>query len=82
MLDKGAPPAAIVAERGLKQVSDASALEKVLREIFAANPSQVEEYKAGKDKLLGFFVGQAMKMTKGQANPTLLHELVHKMLHS
>ncbi len=80
MLEKGEDPATIVAAQGLQQVSDTAALEKVLEEIFAANPSQVEEFKAGKDKLQGFFVGQAMKITKGQANPALLNELVSKML--
>lgn len=82
MLENGGSADEIVAQHGLQQVSDTGALEKVLEGIFAANPSQVEEYRAGKDKLLGFFVGQAMKQTKGQANPALLNDLVRKMLSS
>ena len=80
MLDTGKDASTIVAEEGMRQVSDSGALEKILMDIFAANPSQVEEYKAGKDKLLGFFVGQAMKQTKGQANPAILNDLVNKIL--
>jgi aspartyl-tRNA(Asn)/glutamyl-tRNA(Gln) amidotransferase subunit B len=80
MLTSGQKASAIAAARNLKQVSDSDALQDMLRAIFAANPSQVEEYKAGKDKLLGFFVGQAMKMSKGQANPALLNQLVEEIL--
>ncbi|MFH1035929.1 MAG: Asp-tRNA(Asn)/Glu-tRNA(Gln) amidotransferase subunit GatB [Pseudomonadota bacterium] len=80
MMLSGQDPAAVVEQKGLKQVSDSHALEAVLQKIFDANPGQVEQFKAGKDKLLGFFVGQAMKETKGQANPALLNELVKKML--
>jgi aspartyl-tRNA(Asn)/glutamyl-tRNA(Gln) amidotransferase subunit B len=80
MIASGQEAAAIVAEDGLTQVSDSGSLEKILEKIFAANPSQTEEYKAGKDKLLGFFVGLAMKQTKGQANPAVLNQLIKKML--
>ncbi|MFZ5586022.1 MAG: Asp-tRNA(Asn)/Glu-tRNA(Gln) amidotransferase subunit GatB [Thermodesulfobacteriota bacterium] len=80
MMQSGQDPAAVVAEKGLKQVSDEGPLRQALQKIFAANPGQVADYKAGKDKLLGFFVGQAMKATKGQANPQVLNDLVKKML--
>ena len=71
---------AIVEREGLKQVSDLSALEPIIDQLIGANPKQVEEYRAGKDKVLGFFVGQAMKATQGKANPALLQELVIKKL--
>ncbi|MBI5524270.1 MAG: Asp-tRNA(Asn)/Glu-tRNA(Gln) amidotransferase subunit GatB [Desulfarculus sp.] len=80
MMLSGQDPQAVVEEKGLKQVSDSGALEAVLQRIFEANPGQVEQFKAGKDKLMGFFVGQAMKETKGQANPAVLNELVKKLL--
>ena len=62
------------------QSSDTSALEKIIDEIVAANPKQLEQYKAGKKTLAGFFVGQVMRATKGQANPQLVNELVTKKL--
>ncbi len=80
MFQGGRPAAAIVAEKGLRQVSDQGALEGVLEAIFAKNPAEVAEFRAGKDKLMGFFVGQAMKATKGQANPQLVNQLVKKLL--
>jgi aspartyl-tRNA(Asn)/glutamyl-tRNA(Gln) amidotransferase subunit B len=80
MMQSGLDPEAVVEQKGLKQVSDTKALEAVLQKIFDANPGQVEQFKAGKDKLMGFFVGQAMKETKGQANPAILNELVKKLL--
>jgi len=80
MFATGKSANAVVEEKGLKQVSDAGELEAVLRKIFAENPKQVEQFKAGKDKLIGFFVGQAMKETKGQANPQVINELVVKLL--
>jgi Asp-tRNA(Asn)/Glu-tRNA(Gln) amidotransferase B subunit len=61
-------------------VSDTSALEPVVDAILAANPGQVEQYRAGKDGLLGFFVGQVMKETKGQADPRAVNELVRAKL--
>ncbi|MGB8260481.1 MAG: Asp-tRNA(Asn)/Glu-tRNA(Gln) amidotransferase subunit GatB [Terracidiphilus sp.] len=63
-----------------EQITDASAIEKLIDEVIAANPKQVEQYKAGKKTMAGFFVGQAMKASKGQANPALLNELVTKKL--
>jgi aspartyl-tRNA(Asn)/glutamyl-tRNA(Gln) amidotransferase subunit B len=65
-----------------QQITDSSAIEKMIDEIIAANPKQVEQYRAGKKTLAGFFVGQVMKASKGQANPALLNELVTKKLES
>ena len=73
-------PSQIVAERGLKQVSDTAELESILAAVFESSPKEVEQFKAGKQKLMGFFVGQVMKRTKGQANPKLVNELIRKML--
>jgi aspartyl-tRNA(Asn)/glutamyl-tRNA(Gln) amidotransferase subunit B len=63
-----------------QQITDASAIEKLIDEVIAANPKQVDQYRAGKTSIAGFFVGQVMRMTKGQANPALLNELVAKKL--
>jgi aspartyl-tRNA(Asn)/glutamyl-tRNA(Gln) amidotransferase subunit B len=72
----------IIKQKGLVQISDTGVLEAAIRKVIEANPDSVKGYQAGKVKLLGFFVGQVMKETKGQANPTLLNELVKKMLDS
>ena len=69
-----------IAAKGLKQVSDSSALEPVIDAVIADNPAQVEQYRAGKTKLLGFFVGQVMKQTGGKANPQQVNELVTRKL--
>ena len=71
---------AVIEARGLKQITDASAIESIIDEIIAANPAQVEQYRSGKDKLFGFFVGQAMKATQGKANPRQLNELLKRKL--
>ncbi|MFU2208654.1 Asp-tRNA(Asn)/Glu-tRNA(Gln) amidotransferase subunit GatB [Solidesulfovibrio sp. C21] len=76
----GADPAAYVRDKGLVQISDASALETAVDTVLAANPAEVESYRGGKTKLMGFFVGQVMKATKGQANPGLVNELLRKKL--
>ncbi len=65
---------------GLKQVSDTGAIEKMVDDILAANPDKVEQYRGGKDKLLGFFVGQTMKASKGTANPQVVNEIVKAKL--
>ncbi len=70
----------IIAEKGLMQVSDSGALEKIIAEILAANPAQVNDYRAGKIKLMGFFVGAVMKASKGQANPDMVNEILLKTL--
>lgn len=70
----------IIADKGLKQVSDTGALDAVIDEVIAANPTEVAEYRAGKDKLMGFFVGQVMKASQGKANPGLVNQLLKKRL--
>jgi len=72
---------AIIESKGLKQITDSGAIEAVIDEILVNNPGQVEEYRGGKEKLFGFFVGQAMKATKGKANPAQLNELLRKKLN-
>jgi aspartyl-tRNA(Asn)/glutamyl-tRNA(Gln) amidotransferase subunit B len=79
MLETGGSPASIVEERGLKQVTDTAAIEKVIDEIIAANPKQVEQVKA-KPKTLGWFVGQAMKATGGKANPDTVNAMLRAKL--
>jgi aspartyl-tRNA(Asn)/glutamyl-tRNA(Gln) amidotransferase subunit B len=71
---------AMIDELGLKQVSDSGAIEKIVDEIIAANSAQVADYRSGKDKLFGFFVGLAMKASKGKANPAQLNEVLKKKL--
>ncbi|MCF8047213.1 MAG: Asp-tRNA(Asn)/Glu-tRNA(Gln) amidotransferase subunit GatB [Desulfarculaceae bacterium] len=80
MMDTGEQAEAIVKKKGLTQVSDAGELESLLQEIFAANPDEVEAFKGGKKKLMGFFVGQVMQKTKGQANPKVVNQLINKLL--
>jgi aspartyl-tRNA(Asn)/glutamyl-tRNA(Gln) amidotransferase subunit B len=70
----------IIEQQGLTQVTDTGAIEKVIDEVIAANPEQTAEYRAGKDKLFGFFVGQVMKLSKGKANPEQVNELLKKKL--
>lgn len=73
-------PEAIVEEKGLVQVSDTGAIEKIIDEIMAANMGQVEEFRGGKEKVFGFFVGQVMRASKGKANPAVVNELLMKKL--
>ena len=73
---------AIIKARGLKQITDADALETLVEGIIAANPNQADQYRAGKTKVLGFFVGQAMKATQGKANPGQINALLQKKLSS
>lgn len=80
MIATSKSPKDIIKEKGLVQISDTKQLEAAIQKIIEANPGQATDYKAGKVKLLGFFVGQVMKETKGQANPALLNELVKKAL--
>ena len=70
----------IIEKKGLKQITDSSAIEGLIDGIIAANPKQVEEYRSGKDKLFGFFVGQAMKASKGKANPEQLNAILKQKL--
>ncbi len=80
MVETGDDPAKIVEEKGLKQVTDTGAIEKVVDQVIAANPDKAAEVKAGKEKLLGWFVGQAMKASQGKANPGILNEMIKKKL--
>ena len=73
-------PRAIMEREGLKQISDTGALEKIIEQVIAANPKQVEQYKGGKTTVLAFFVGQVMKATRGQANPAAVNELLRDKL--
>ncbi len=70
----------VIDKRGLRQITDTSAIEAVVDEVIAGNPSQVEEYRAGKEKLIGFFVGQVMKATGGKANPAAVNKLLKDKL--
>ncbi len=70
----------IIDKKGLKQITDSSAIEPIIDEVIANNPEQLEQYRAGKDKLFGFFVGQVMKASKGKANPQQVNELLKKKL--
>jgi len=76
----GSDADAVIEARGLRQITDSGAIEKVIEEIIAANPKQLADYRSGKDKLYGFFVGQAMKATGGKANPALLNDILKKKL--
>ena len=77
-LDKD--PQKIVEEKGLKQESDPKALEALIDRVIVDNPDKVKEYKSGKEKLFGFFVGQAMKASNGKANPQLVNDILKKKL--
>ncbi len=80
MAKTGKGPQDIVKEKGLEQVGSTEELEKIIKEIIEANPENVKEYRSGKDKLFGFFVGQAMKKTQGKGNPQIINELIKKYL--
>jgi aspartyl-tRNA(Asn)/glutamyl-tRNA(Gln) amidotransferase subunit B len=71
---------AIIEQKGLRQITDTGAIEKAIEEVMARNPGQLADYRSGKDKLFGFFVGQVMKATGGKANPAQLNELLKKKL--
>jgi aspartyl-tRNA(Asn)/glutamyl-tRNA(Gln) amidotransferase subunit B len=76
----GQSPAEVIKEKGLAQISDADALVALAREILAAHPKEVADFQAGKTKVMGFFVGQLMRRTKGQANPQLANEIFQGLL--
>ena len=82
MCETGKSPSDIISEKGLSQISDKEELEKLVNDVLIANPKNVEKYKNGKDKLFGFFVGEAMKLSKGKANPKLLNELLKSKLNT
>lgn len=81
MVQSGKDPATIIEVRGLKQVSDEGALRGLLETLLNNNPKQVEQYRAGKTQIKGFFVGQVMKETKGQANPKIVNQLLEELLN-
>ena len=76
----GQDPEVIIKEQGMAQISDTGALEAAAQEILDANPQEVANYQAGKTKVMGFFVGQLMRKTKGQANPQLANEIFQRLL--
>jgi aspartyl-tRNA(Asn)/glutamyl-tRNA(Gln) amidotransferase subunit B len=80
MYETGQSPEEIIEREGLRQISDTGALEKMIDEVIAASPKQVEQYKAGKTAVIGYLVGQVMKVSKGQANPATVNELLKSKL--
>ncbi|MBU2091336.1 MAG: Asp-tRNA(Asn)/Glu-tRNA(Gln) amidotransferase GatCAB subunit B, partial [Alphaproteobacteria bacterium] len=80
MVASGKDAEIIIEEKGLRQVSDTGAIEKVIDDVIAANQDKVAEYKSGKDKLFGFFVGQVMKASQGKANPGMVNDLLKAKL--
>ena len=80
MFETGESAAAIIDREGLRQISDTGALEKIVDEVIAASPKQVEQYKSGKTGVIGYLVGQVMKASKGQANPAAVNELLKAKL--
>ena len=80
MMESGNDAARIVESKGLQQVSDLGAIEKIIDQVILQNPSFVADYRLGKEKLFGFFVGQVMKESKGQANPNMVNEILKKKL--
>ena len=82
MCETGKSPSDIISEKGLSQISDEGELENLVNDVLSANPENDEKYKNGKDKLFGFFVGEAIKLSKGKANPKLLNELLKSKLNT
>ena len=82
MFDSGQDPGSIVKARGLVQISDENELERIVADVIAGNPGPVEDFRNGKEKALGFLVGQAMKATRGKANPRMINEILLKALEN
>ena len=80
MWESGASAADIVAQKGLKQITDEGAIEAIVAQVIADNPGQVEQFKAGNEKLIGWFVGQVMKASQGKANPALVNQILKQKL--
>ena len=80
MYQTGKEPTAIIDDKGLKQITDDKAIDKMVEEVLQANLSQVDEYKGGKEKVLGFLVGQVMKTSKGKANPGTANKLLKEKI--
>ena len=77
---EGADADAVIEAKGLKQVTDSGAIEAMIDEVIAANPQQLQQYRDGKEQLLGFFVGQVMKASKGKANPGQVNDILKQKL--
>ena len=71
---------AIIEKKGLRQITDTGAIEKIIDDVIAKNPKQLEQYKGGQDKLFGYFVGQVMKASQGKANPAQVNQLLKDKL--
>ncbi len=82
MFKTGKGAQAVIKEQGLEQLSDAGEIEKIVTDVLAANPGPLADYRAGKEALFGFFVGQAMKASKGKANPKIVNELLRERLRA
>ena len=82
MWESGKSAAQVVEEKGLKQISDEGAIEALIDEAIAGGAAQVEQYRAGNEKVLGWFVGQVMKASKGQANPGVVNKILRDKLKS
>jgi aspartyl-tRNA(Asn)/glutamyl-tRNA(Gln) amidotransferase subunit B len=80
MWESGASAADIVDQKGLKQITDEGAIEAIVAQVIADNPDQVAKFKAGNEKLIGWFVGQVMKATQGKANPALVNQILKQKL--
>ena len=80
MFRTGKSPDAVVKEKNLVQISDTGAIQALIDEVIADNPEQAEQYRSGKDKVIGFLVGQVMKKSQGKANPGLVNKLFQEKL--
>jgi aspartyl-tRNA(Asn)/glutamyl-tRNA(Gln) amidotransferase subunit B len=80
MFETGEAPDVIMDREGLRQISDTGSLDRIIDDMLAANPKQVEQYRSGKTAVIGFLVGQVMKASRGQANPGTVNELLKKKL--
>ena len=80
MIDDNDSVDSIIAKKGLKQVTDSGAIEKLVDEVIANNPDQVQQLKEGKDQVIGFLVGQAMKLSQGKANPGQVNQLLREKI--
>ena len=80
MIESDTDAETLVKEKNLIQMSDSSEIEKLVNKILSANPDQVNDYRSGKEKVFGFFVGEVMKESKGKANPKLVNEILRKVL--
>lgn len=82
MWESGETPDVVIAKQGLKQITDTNAIEKIIDEVLVQNPKQLEDYRSGKEKLFGFFVGQTMKLSQGKANPDQVNKILKEKLNS